>query len=176
MRPLYYRFRRRPGGRGDRGTTSRREPPAVSAPQFLLPGARADGHRVGADERFPSRCIEEAAPRLRRGETDTGRIADLTGVPAALVELMRDTTAAEPSPPPSLGDTPSRHLAACSRRGTSRRLLVTVTLLSASAIGCSVVTLATGRPLIGQLGAVAAVLALLEAWLGCGPAGRQRRG
>lgn len=175
MRPQYYWFRRRVGGRGYQGARGRCQPPtAVSAPRFPPPAAQADDHPLGSGGCFLSSRIEEAAARLHSGETHIGRIADLTGVPAALVEMMRDTTAAEASSPVARGGAPSRP-AARGRGKTSMRRLMTVALLGASAFGCSMAAFITGRPVIAQLGAAASLLALLVAHRTCRLARRQLR-
>lgn len=147
MRPLYHRYRRRAEAPADRDTDDRREPPTAWACRFAQTAPRAEDGSPGSDDRSPSPRVREAAARLRTGERDPGRIADLTGVPAALVELMRDVSAAGASPP-------------------SRRPVVTAAVLSAGAIGCSLGALSDGQMMVAQLGAVAAILPLLVAQLG----------
>lgn len=146
----------------------------MPAHRFASPSAPADDHPRASGCRFLSSHIEEAAARLVSGESDTGRIADPTGVPAALVEMMRDTIAAEAGPPPPRGGAPNRP-APLGQRETSMRRLMTVALFRVSAIGCGMAALITGRLMIGQLGAAASLLALLLVQRSCRLAGRQLR-
>lgn len=115
--------------------------------------------------------MEEAAARLRTGESDVGRIADLTGVPAALVELMKDAAAAEAGPSSARGDGSGTCSAPRGGRRAIRGLLMTAIVLSACAVGCTLTAVVTGSLVIGRLGALAAVMALLC----CGHAGRMPR-
>lgn len=168
MRPLYYRFRRnRQRGAPTRVTASAPAPPSRSGGVL----ARSD------DDRCPSPRMLAAAAHLRIGDIDVDQIAHLTGVPTALVDLMKNTTAAGAIRPAAITNALDRRAAQSIHRSHRRRLrhrrrlLLGAALLSVAAIECSLLALAGHQPVVGQLGGVAALLALL----GCHLAGRPRR-
>lgn len=161
MRPLHYWFWRElywREGLGPRRVDDAGAQTVASQAAHPTPKENRElgGLATPEDERRPSPRVQEAAARLRRGESDVQRIATLTQVPPALVALIRDDLLArDGTRSPSPETAPYRS----SRRGRSQ-LLIMALALSIAAIGCSVCALVTGRAALGYVGMCAEVLAL----------------
>jgi hypothetical protein len=100
-----------------------------------------------------------ASALIRRGE-DTGRIAVATGVPPALVDLLREH--AGPVSPTTGGRPRSRDLRDAARRARRSRirLLLTAQAAAITAITLSVIALRGGQSGVGLGGALLAALAI----------------
>lgn len=159
MRPLYYLLLRH--------SRRRRLPPAqtIGGSSRSFEGAGKVGlpPRPGGaepdDDQRPSYRMLLASALIRRGE-DTGRVAAATGVPPALVDLLREHAA--PLSPTSGGRPRSRkpRIAARPARRSRLYLLLTAQVAAVAAITLSGIALRGGQSGVGLAGALLAALAI----------------